>query len=72
MKIKEAIMEMKILIYFIPIFIAIPNEGHSLIPSNTIESLNDTIGNNIGKRIKKEQLNIDSLNVPYKRMDCSR
>ena len=63
---------MKILVYFLPIFIAIPNEGHSLTPSNTIESLNDTMGNNIAKWIKKEQLNIGSLYVAYKRKDCSR
>ena len=62
---------MKILAFFIPIFIAVPNEGQFLTPSNTIASLNDTIGNNIGKRIKKEQLNMGSLYVPYKRMDCS-
>ena len=65
-------MKMEILVVFILIFIAVPNEGHSLTPSNTIESLNDTIGNNIGRWIKKEQLHIDSLTVPYKRMDCSR
>ena len=63
---------MKILVAFIPIFIAVPNKGHSFNPSNTKESLNDTIGNNIGKRIKKEQSNIGSLYVPYKRMECSR
>ena len=63
---------MKILVFFILIFIAAPNEGNSLTPSNKIESLNDTIGNNIGKRMKKEQLNMGNLYVPYKIMDCSR
>ena len=65
-------MNIKILVFFIPFFVAVPNEGNSLIPSNTIESLNDTMGNNIGKWIKKEQLNIGSLYVAYKRKDCSR
>ena len=65
-------MKMEILVVFILIFIAVPNEGHSLTPSNTIETLNDTMGNNIGKRIKNERLDIGSLYEPYGRMDCSR
>ena len=65
-------MKMEILVVFILISIAVPNEGHSLTPSNTIETLNDTMGNNIGKRIKNEQLDIGSLYARYKRMDCSR